>query len=122
MINQHQEKILKAAESLLLEKGWHSLSIRNLGKVLGTSGQAIYKHFRDKDEILQSLILGHYHKFLSFVEEFSTMYIKNSLITYESETNTDTKIELVRLQLEADGMAYLRYWMMNQAMNQAITL
>ena len=47
--------LLKAAETLLVEKGAATLSLREVAKVAGVSHTAPYRHFKGKAELLQAL-------------------------------------------------------------------
>ncbi|MEV7012065.1 TetR/AcrR family transcriptional regulator [Streptosporangium sp. NPDC051022] len=47
-----RELILDASMRLLAERGLDDLTLRNLGKELGVDPTAIYRYFRDKDELL----------------------------------------------------------------------
>ncbi|WP_067671570.1 TetR/AcrR family transcriptional regulator [Nocardia miyunensis] len=49
---KREEQILKAAEDLFYERGFHGVGVAELGKRAGVTGSAIYRHFGSKDEIL----------------------------------------------------------------------
>jgi AcrR family transcriptional regulator len=49
------EKILAAAEKLFFERSFDGVGVDEIGKVAGTSGSAIYRHFPSKDAILAAL-------------------------------------------------------------------
>lgn len=56
-----QERILAAAETLVQAEGPGALTLRRLGDALGVDNTALYRHFRNKDELLRMLadrILG----------------------------------------------------------------
>ena len=48
-------KILAAARSLFYERGFHAVSVDEIGVAAGASGAAIYRHFSGKEEILSTL-------------------------------------------------------------------
>lgn len=49
-------QILDTAATLFAERGFHGVSVHDIGAACGISGPAIYKHFAGKDDILtQSL-------------------------------------------------------------------
>ena len=51
-----REQILDLAAGLFAQKGFHGVSVAELGAACGISGPALYKHFAGKDDILtQSL-------------------------------------------------------------------
>ena len=49
------EKILAAAEKLFFERSFDGVGVDEIGKVAGSSGSAIYRHFPSKDAILAAL-------------------------------------------------------------------
>lgn len=48
-------QILDAAAALFYEKGFHGVGVDEIGKRVGISGPALYRHFNGKDEILATL-------------------------------------------------------------------
>jgi AcrR family transcriptional regulator len=48
-------QILDAAAALFYEKGFHGVGVDEIGERIGISGPALYRHFRNKDEILATL-------------------------------------------------------------------
>ncbi|MEO6471754.1 MAG: TetR/AcrR family transcriptional regulator [Aeromicrobium sp.] len=54
---KRQQQILDIAAELFAERGFHGVSVHDIGAACGISGPALYKHFQGKDDILaQSLI------------------------------------------------------------------
>lgn len=51
MIDRRQQ-ILDTAAVLFAERGFHGVSVHDIGAACGISGPALYKHFRGKDELL----------------------------------------------------------------------
>lgn len=49
------EQILAAAEKLFFERSFDGVGVDEIGKLAGTSGSAIYRHFPGKDAILAAL-------------------------------------------------------------------
>jgi AcrR family transcriptional regulator len=49
------QRILAAAERLFFERSFDGVGVDEIGKVAGTSGSAIYRHFPGKDAILAAL-------------------------------------------------------------------
>ena len=49
------EEILAAAEKLFFERSFDGVGVDEIGKVAGTAGSAIYRHFPSKDAILAAL-------------------------------------------------------------------
>ncbi len=57
MTTSRREQILATAASLFAERGFHGVSMHDIGGACGISGPALYKHFHGKADILsQSLI------------------------------------------------------------------
>jgi AcrR family transcriptional regulator len=51
-----QQQILDTAAALFAERGFHGVSVHDIGSACGISGPALYKHFASKNDILtQSL-------------------------------------------------------------------
>jgi AcrR family transcriptional regulator len=48
-------RILKTAETLYLSGGSKALSMRNVARELGVTATALYRHYRNKDELLDAL-------------------------------------------------------------------
>ncbi|AXT86390.1 TetR family transcriptional regulator [Aeromicrobium sp. A1-2] len=56
MSTPRRQQILDTAASLFAERGFHGVSVHDIGSACGISGPALYKHFAGKDDILtQSL-------------------------------------------------------------------
>ena len=56
MSTPRRQQILDTAASLFAERGFHGVSVHDIGGACGISGPALYKHFAGKDDILtQSL-------------------------------------------------------------------
>jgi AcrR family transcriptional regulator len=52
-----REDILEAANAVYSERGYDGLSMRAIGAKIGLSPMAIYRHFKDKDELLHHVAL-----------------------------------------------------------------
>ena len=57
-----RESLLDAAEALLEQEGPAGLSLRKVGRQLGVSPGAPYRHFEDKDALLAALATGGFRK------------------------------------------------------------
>ncbi len=56
MTAPRRQQILDIAAALFAERGFHGVSVHDIGSACGISGPALYKHFTSKDDILtQSL-------------------------------------------------------------------
>ena len=49
--------ILAAAAGLFARRGFHGVSIEDLGRAVGTSGPALYRHFPGKQALLSAMLL-----------------------------------------------------------------
>ncbi|GAA4889696.1 SACE_7040 family transcriptional regulator [Streptomonospora salina] len=50
-------EILRAAAGLFAARGFHGVSIDDLGRAVGTSGPALYRHFPGKEALLAAILL-----------------------------------------------------------------
>ncbi|WP_438672086.1 SACE_7040 family transcriptional regulator [Spongiactinospora gelatinilytica] len=50
-------EILRAAAALFAARGFHGVSIEDIGAAVGTSGPALYRHFTGKDALLAEMLL-----------------------------------------------------------------
>lgn len=57
-VSARREQILSAAAPLFAQRGFHGVSVDDLGAASGISGPALYRHFRAKEEILAELLIG----------------------------------------------------------------
>lgn len=53
-----REEILEIAAGLFAERGFHGVSVAELGAACGFSGPALYRHFRSKDAVLAEMLVG----------------------------------------------------------------
>ena len=51
-------EILGAAASLFAARGFHGVSIEDIGGAVGVSGPALYRHFSGKEALLAEMLLG----------------------------------------------------------------
>ena len=52
-----RDRIFKAARKLFDEKGIEGVSLRNVAKKIGITPMAIYRHFEDKEALVDALVL-----------------------------------------------------------------
>ena len=50
-----RSQILDVAARLFAERGFHGVSVGDIGKAVGVSGPALYKHFDSKDAVLAEM-------------------------------------------------------------------
>jgi AcrR family transcriptional regulator len=53
---QRREQILEAAIALFHERGYHATGMDDIGAIAGITGPGVYRHFRSKEEILETII------------------------------------------------------------------
>src|SRR6478609_1764188 len=53
-----REQILETAAELFARRGFHGVSVAELGAACGVSGPALYKHFSGKDEVLAEMLVS----------------------------------------------------------------
>ncbi|GAA1905262.1 TetR/AcrR family transcriptional regulator [Nocardioides lentus] len=53
-----REQILATAAELFAERGFHGVSVADLGAACGVSGPALYKHFASKDAVLAEMLVS----------------------------------------------------------------
>lgn len=53
-----REQIIAAAAGLFAERGFHGVSVYDIGAALGISGPALYKHFANKQALLGQMLVG----------------------------------------------------------------
>lgn len=53
-----REQILATAAELFAQKGFHGVSIAELGAACGVSGPALYRHFASKDAVLAEMLVS----------------------------------------------------------------
>src|SRR4051795_5633892 len=57
MGGSRREQILTTAAALFAERGFHGVSVVELGAACGISGPALYKHFSSKDAVLAEMLV-----------------------------------------------------------------
>ena len=55
---QRREQILDVAARLFAERGFHGVSVGDIGRAVGVSGPALYKHFDSKDAVLAEMLVA----------------------------------------------------------------
>jgi AcrR family transcriptional regulator len=53
-----RQQIIEVAAELFAERGFHGVSIYDIGAAMGISGPALYKHFASKDALLAEMLIG----------------------------------------------------------------
>lgn len=66
--NEVALRILKATDSLMATEGMHNLSTHKVAKVAGVSVGTIYLHFKDKEALLNQLVIYLFDSFERFLQ------------------------------------------------------
>lgn len=53
-----REQILETAADLFARRGFHGVSVSDIGAACGVSGPALYKHFPSKDSVLAEMLVS----------------------------------------------------------------
>jgi AcrR family transcriptional regulator len=56
--SSRRDQILATAAELFAARGFHGVSVAELGAACGVSGPALYKHFASKDAMLSEMLVG----------------------------------------------------------------
>lgn len=64
-VSPRREQILDRASALFAERGFHGVSVADLGAAVGVSGPALYKHFASKDAVLSEMLESHSEQLLA---------------------------------------------------------
>jgi AcrR family transcriptional regulator len=55
---ERRQQILDVAAGLFAQRGFHGVSVGDIGKAVGVSGPALYKHFDSKDAVLAEMLVA----------------------------------------------------------------
>lgn len=64
-----RDQILSTAASLFAERGFHGVSVADLGAACGISGPALYRHFPSKDAMLSEMLASISNELLAVAQE-----------------------------------------------------
>ena len=64
-----REQILATAAELFATRGFHGVSVADLGAACGISGPALYKHFASKDAVLAEMLVSISQELLAVGQE-----------------------------------------------------
>jgi AcrR family transcriptional regulator len=53
-----RSQILEVAARLFAERGFHGVSVGDIGRAVGISGPALYKHYDSKDDVLAVMLVA----------------------------------------------------------------
>ncbi|HEY5576558.1 MAG TPA: TetR/AcrR family transcriptional regulator [Clostridiaceae bacterium] len=99
--DEMRSKITEKALMEFQEKGYSGASIRNIAKNSGTSPGNIYKYFKSKDDLYETLIGSVYFKIMDCMGQFSRVELneKAETVFYELMGNIMLLIEESSLEL-----------------------
>ncbi|PKL14095.1 MAG: hypothetical protein CVV52_03230 [Spirochaetae bacterium HGW-Spirochaetae-8] len=97
-------RMLDMAETIVVRDGWKALSVRSLGKELGLSGPALYKHFHNMDELVDRVVQRIFARFMEYIVQYK-------IRTREAFTPDSPFSQWA--EVIADGEAYLSFWAEN---------
>jgi AcrR family transcriptional regulator len=66
-----RQQIIDVAAELFADRGYHGVSIYDLGSAMGTSGAALYKHFASKEALLGEMLVSISERLLAEAERRS---------------------------------------------------
>ncbi len=85
-----REQILATAATLFAERGFHGVSVAELGAACGISGPALYRHFASKDAMLAEMLTSISEELLAVAQERVA----------EAETSTEALVALIDWHLD----------------------
>ncbi len=68
-MNARREQILSTAAELFAQRGFHGVSVADLGAACGISGPALYRHFASKDAMLAEMLVSISEELLAVGQE-----------------------------------------------------
>lgn len=68
-MSARREQILATAAELFAARGFHGVSVADLGKACGISGPALYRHFASKDAMLAEMLVSISEELLAVGQE-----------------------------------------------------
>lgn len=77
IFTERQIDIINASKDLIGEKGVQNLTIKNLAKKMSFSEPALYRHFKDKTQIIKALLLFHREKVVFNIKNILETDISN---------------------------------------------
>lgn len=84
-----KDRIIVAAEEILLEKGYEKMTLREIAKQAGVTTGAIYKYFDSKDAIIFTIFAGGFSKSWARADELSEDFTIGDYIEADANLNRD---------------------------------
>jgi len=69
-----KQAILNATKSMVQQEGWQSVSMRKIADAIGYSLPVVYKHFENKDAILEEFVKQGFSKLSTVIAETKVKY------------------------------------------------
>ena len=79
-----KELILKVSKNEFISKGFNNASLRNIAAKCHISATAIYRHFKNKEEIFEAVInpfITYFNQMTRYIEETDNEFLKNDNIS-----------------------------------------
>ncbi len=94
-----KENILNVSKNLFFTKGFKETSIRQIAKKANVTSGALYKHFKNKEDILDAIISPYTDDFIKECEEFTVEFEKSL-----DKASTEDEIRNLMRREEAMGL------------------
>lgn len=78
-MSPRREQVLRAAEQLFAERGFHGTSVRDIAEALNIKGGSLYAHIQSKDDLLNDIVTYAATRFFDAV----TPIVNSDLLTIE---------------------------------------
>ena len=104
-----KQMILNTALDMFSRRGFSAVSVRDISYAVGVKESALYKHFKNKKAVFDSLILTY--------KDMSRAYMEQAQVLYTAEAEHIEKIASLYLQLGEDefvsmGMGFFQGFLM----------
>ncbi len=79
-----KDMILKVSKEEFISKGYNNASLRNIASKCHISATAIYRHFKDKEEIFEAVIspfINHFNQMTNYIENKDNEFLRNENVS-----------------------------------------
>ena len=80
---QRRDQVLAAASRLFHERGYHATGMDEIGAAVGITGPGVYRHFRSKEDILETLVRDRGEQVVAELERVTTSELAPSAMVHE---------------------------------------
>ncbi len=102
-----RERLLDAADELLRERAWASISMADIARGAGVSRQTLYNELGSREDFAQAYILRESDRFLATVEEAVRVHLDDPhaalCAAFEVFLNAAAENQLIQTVLAGDG-------------------